>query len=169
MPAGLGGCRPDRAAAEVVDAGLDRRGGRLLGGVSGTPDEDVVAEHVAHDGHRQIALAEMEHVGTDRIGDVGPVVHGQELAVPVTGLTEDGEEVDLLTRLKALLAQLHDVDPAREGGVEEVREVSPVTSPVGAQIQAGVRNRGLGHVSSLPCGGPPRSRRPASPATCRRG
>ncbi|GAA2879919.1 hypothetical protein GCM10010517_42370 [Streptosporangium fragile] len=89
----------------------------------------------------------MEHVGADRVRDVRPVVHGQELAVPVARLAEDGQQLQLLTRLQALLSQLDDVDPARESGVQEVGEVSPVTAPVGAQVQAGVRKRGLGHAS----------------------
>ncbi|GAA3149486.1 hypothetical protein GCM10010466_45550 [Planomonospora alba] len=67
--------------------------------------------------------------------------------MPVAGVTEDLQELQLLARLQALLAQLHDVDPAGEGGVEEVGEVPPVAAAVGAQVEAGVRKRGSGHAA----------------------
>ena len=79
----------------------------------------------------------MQHVGTDRAGDVRPVVHGEQRAMPVAGPAERRKERHLVRGLKALLPQLNDVYPGPENGVEEVCQVSLPLPRVGAQVQPG--------------------------------
>src|SRR5215467_9309535 len=66
---------------------------------------DDLARHIGW----QVTLSDMQHVGACRDGDVGPVVHREQRAVPVAGCPEDIEEAEFFPRLQALLPELHDV------------------------------------------------------------
>ncbi|CAM5477504.1 hypothetical protein SPURM210S_01116 [Streptomyces purpurascens] len=146
MAAGLGGGGPARSGAEVVHAVLCGGRGGLGLGVRGPADQDVVAEDRAGCRHREVALAEVQHVGAGGVGDVRPVVDREQLAVPSTGVGEDGQPLQLLARLHALVPQLHDVDPTGQHGIEELHEVALPLAGVGAEVDPGV-----GELS--PCGG----------------
>lgn len=63
------------------------------------------------------------------------------------GVGEDGQVLQLLARLHALVAQLHDVHAVRQDGVEELGEVALALAGVRAQVQPGV-----GELGAL-CGG----------------
>src|SRR3954462_2574582 len=138
VPAGLGGGRPAGTGAEVVDAVLDRGSGGLRLGVRGAAYEDVVAEDRAGGGDGQVALADVQHTGARRVGDVGPVVDREELAVPRAGVGEDLEVFQFLGRLHALVAQLHDVDAPGQDRVQELAKVTLALAGVRAEIDAGV-------------------------------
>ncbi len=138
MAAGLGGGGPARARAEVVHALLDGCRGGLRLGVRGAADQDVLAEDRAGRGHREVALAEVQHVGAGGVGDVRPVVDRQESAVPGAGVGEDLEVLQLLGGLHALVPQLHDVDPAGQDRVQELRQVALAPAGVRAEVDPGV-------------------------------
>ncbi len=86
----------------------------------------------------------MQDVGAGGVGDVGAVVDGEELAVPGTGLGEDPQVVEFLGRLHALVAQLNDVHPGGQHGVQELREVALAPAGVGAEVEPGVGELGPG-------------------------
>ena len=102
-------------------------------------DERAGAEDAPRHRHRQVVLAQVEHVGSGREGHVGPVVDRQQAAVPPAGPREHLEQREFLARLQALLPQLHDVHPGAEHGVEEPRQVTLGPPGVGAQVEPRVR------------------------------
>lgn len=112
----------------------------------GAADQDVVAEDRPGGGHRKVALAQVQHVGADGVGDVRPVVHREQRAVPTAGVREDGEVLQLLGRLHALVPQLHDVHAVRQDRVQEVGEVALAPAGVRAEVHPGVGEPGA-------CGG----------------
>ncbi len=136
---GLVGVTHERAGAEVVHAGLGRRRGGLFRAVAAPPDQRVRAEDAPGHRHRQVVLAEVQHIRAGRQGDVGPVVHGQQPAVPPAGRREHLQQPQFLPRLQPLLAQLHDVHPGREHPIQELGQIPPVPPPVGAQVQPRIR------------------------------
>ncbi len=80
----------------------------------------------------------MQHVGVGGQRDVRPVVHGQQRAVPGAGFGDDLQRGQFLPGLKGfgrLVAQLHDVHPAGQRGVDELGEVTAVPARVRAQVQ----------------------------------
>ncbi|BDB40275.1 hypothetical protein IWGMT90018_07210 [Mycobacterium kiyosense] len=101
----------------------------------------------SHDlaGHldRQVALAQVQHVGAGRAGDVGAVVHREQGAVPVGRVGQDlagGQLVERLQRTEPLLtgrpfvAQLDDVHPPGQRGVGKLGQVAAFPAGVGAQV-----------------------------------
>ena len=76
------------------------------------------------DRHRQVVLAQVQHVGARRERHVRPVVHRQQAAVPPARVGEHLEQPELLLRLQALLPQLDDVHPRAEHGVQERDQVT---------------------------------------------
>lgn len=149
---GLGRGRPHRSDAEVVESRVDARGLELGGAVRAATDRDAAAHQATCGCHGQVALAEVQHGrGGDR-GDVGAVVHRPEGAVALGHGAEHIEQLELGGGLEPLVAQLHDVDAARERGVDELGEVALPFAGVGAQVQAG----GLeGHDASVAAPGEP--------------
>ena len=100
-------------------------------------DGGAIGEEAAGGCHGQVALAEVQHGGTGDRGDVGAVVHRPQGAVAFGRIAEHGEQLELGGRLEPLVAQLDDVDAAREGGVDELGEVALPVAGVGAEVQAG--------------------------------
>ena len=96
-------------------------------------------EDAPRDRHRQVVLAQVEHVRPGGERDVRAVVHGQQPAVPPAGGREHLEQGEFLARLQALLPQLDDVHPGAEDRVEELRQVAPRPPGVRAQVEARVR------------------------------
>ena len=108
------------------------------------PISGPVADDVARDGQRQVVLAEVQHVGARRQRDVGAVVDRQQRVVPARRVGEHLERLQFLARLqraeplltgRALVAQLDDVDPARQRRVGEFGQVTALAAGVGAEIQ----------------------------------
>ena len=141
-----------------------RRRRRLRGAVARPPDDRPGPEDPPRHRQRQVVLPEVEHVRPGREGDVGPVVHRQQRAVPAAGGREHLEQRELLARLEALLPQLHDVDPAAENRVEERGQVTLGAPPVGAQVQPGVGQPGtqVSHPDIMPHPRPYPGPRPAA-------
>lgn len=135
--AGLGGRRPYRPDAEVVEPLLGAGGLELGGAMSGEAQGDPVAHDATRGRPRQVALAEVQHGCSRCRGDVGAVVHGPEAAMPLGDLAQDAEQLELLGGFERLVPQLHDVDAARVGRVDELGEVAPITAGVGAQVEPG--------------------------------
>jgi hypothetical protein len=84
----------------------------------------------------------MQHWGLGGQGEVGPVVDGEQFSVPLSGSGEDFEVTQFIASFEALLAQLHDVDSCAEHGVQEFGQVTLLGTAVGAEVQAGGRERG---------------------------
>ena len=100
---------------------------------------------------RQVALAQVQHVGAGRAGDVGAVVDREQGAVPAGRVGEDLAGRQLVARLqraepllagRTLVAQLDDVDAAGQGGVGELGQVTALAAGVGAQVQPALRRDG---------------------------
>ena len=144
-PARFGRRRPARTDAEIVDLVLGRRAA-LVGVVGGAADHGPVADDVAGHLQRQVVLAQVQHVGAGRAGDVGAVVDREQRAVPAGRVGQDLERGQLVAGLqraeplltgRTLVAQLDDVDPAGQRGVGELGEVAALAARVGAQVQPG--------------------------------
>ena len=131
--------------------------------MGGQPDQRGRPDDLARHIQRQIALAQVQHVGARRPGDVGAVVDREQGAVPAGRVGEDlacGQLVACLERAEPLLtgrtlvAQLDDVHSACQRGIGELRQVAALASRVGAQIQprlveAGETGTGLVHIPTL--------------------
>jgi hypothetical protein len=138
----LGRRGPARADAEVVDARLLRGRRGLVRTVRRTPDHHVVAHDLARPCDGKVVLAEVQDIGPGGQRHVGPVVHREQRSVPGTRLGEHLQRRELLTGLqravRALVAQLEDVDAAGERRVGEPGEVAGAAPRVGAEVEAGV-------------------------------
>lgn len=134
--AGLGGGRPDRSDAEVVEVVRDGGDVDLLGGVSGLADHGLQPDDRAGEAFGKILLTEVEHGGSRDPGDVGAVVDGPERAVAGSRFGEDAEQFELLSTFQGLVPQLDDVDAAGVRGIHEVGEVALTGASVGAEVEA---------------------------------
>ena len=112
--------------------------------MGGAADQRPRPDDVAGDLQRQIVLAEMQHVGVGRAGDVGPIVDGQQCVVATRGVGEHLERGELTAGLKrsepllacgSLVAELDDVHPAGQRGIGERGQITALAAGVGAQIQ----------------------------------
>ncbi len=102
---GLVGGGPARADAEVV-GGSAGRGGSFARSVTGQAEQRARSHDLAGHLDRQVALAQVQHVGAGRAGDVGAVVHREQGAVPVGRVGQDlagGQLVERLQRTEPLL------------------------------------------------------------------
>jgi hypothetical protein len=86
----------------------------------------------------------VQHIGAGRAGDVGAVVDREQGAVPASRVGKDLAGGQLVARLeraeppftgRPLVAQLDDVDPTGQGGVDELGQVAALTARVGAQVR----------------------------------
>jgi hypothetical protein len=109
--------------------------------VRGASDDHGVADDAAGYPDGEVVLPEVQHVGVRGQRDVGPVVDGEQGAVPRAHLGEHLQSSQLVPCLQRpvgpLVAQLHDVDPTGEGGVDELGEIAAVAAGVGAEVEAG--------------------------------
>ena len=108
----------------------------------GQADGGVAVEQGAGGGQRQVLLADVEDRGAGQHCDVGPVVDCPEPAVPDGGFLQHGQELQLLGRLDALVAELDDVHPAGKRRVHELGKVAAVPAGIGAQVQPCCVERG---------------------------
>ena len=128
--------------------------------MGGQADQRVRPDDLARDVQRQVALAQVQHVGAGRAGDVGAVVDREQGAVPAGRVGEDLARRQLVARLerpeplltgRTLVAQLDDVHPAGQRGVGELGQVAALTPGVGTQIQPrrGETGNALMHTATL--------------------
>jgi hypothetical protein len=75
----------------------------------GQPDQRAGTEYRPGDPDGQVILAQVQHVGTARVSDIGPVVDRQQRAVRSARLPEHLEIAQLLASFQALLPELDDV------------------------------------------------------------
>lgn len=111
--------------------------------MGGAPDHRAGTDDFAGEGQREVVLAQMHYVGAGGPGDVGPVVHREQRAVPSRSVGEDLQRVQFAGGLqwselpltgRAFVAQLNDVDAAGERGVGELGQITAFTPGVGAQV-----------------------------------
>ncbi len=94
--------------------------------MGGQADDGVGPEDPAGDGGRRVVLADVDAVGPAREGQVGTVVEDEgDPEGPAHG-GGPGGPLQQGAGLQALLPQLDEVDPAGDGGAEEVLEIGPV-------------------------------------------
>ena len=103
----------------------------------GQPEQRAGPDDLPRHRDRQVILAQVQYIGTDRTGNVGPVVHREQRGMPVAGTAERGKKRHLVRGLKALLAQLDDVHAGPEDRIKEPGQVSLPLPRVGAQVQPG--------------------------------
>ncbi len=112
--------------------------------MGGHADQRVRPDDLAGHVQRKVALAQVQHIGTGRAGDVSAVVDREQGTVPVGRVLEDLARGQLVTRLewpealltdRSFVAQLDDVHSTGQGGVDELGQVAPLTARVGTQIQ----------------------------------
>ena len=95
---------------------------------------------------RQVILSEVQDVGARRACDIGPVVHGEQRAVPPGGVGEHLQGRQLAPCLqraeplftgRALVPELDDVDPAGQYRFGELGQIAAFAPRVGAQVEPG--------------------------------
>ena len=102
------------------------------------PDERVLADHGTGLRGSEVVLADMDAVGTDRSGQVGPVVEDEGDPEAGTDPLEQGGPRHDPGVGQVLLAQLHDVDTPLDAATDEPIEIGPVG---GAEVEpAGVES-----------------------------
>jgi hypothetical protein len=152
----LGRGGPAGADAEIVGAGGPKTGhGRrnLVPVMGGQSDQGGRPDDLAGRVQRQIALTQVQRVGTRRAGDVGAVVDRKQGAMPAGRVRQGFARGQLVARLeraeplltdRTLVAQLDDVHSAAQRGVRELGQVATLAPRVGAQIQVRGRETGSG-------------------------
>lgn len=135
--AGLRGRRPHGSDAEVVESGLGAGGGELVGVVGRQAQCDVAAENAARSRAGQVALAEVQDGRAGDGRDISPIVDGPQSTVPLGDLAQDAEVLEFLGGFERLVAQLHDVDAAGVGRVDELGEVPSIAAGISAQVEPG--------------------------------
>ena len=141
----LGGSGPHRPGAEIGDVGVGESRIHLGERVSREPDCDGTGD-VSCGGGGQVALAEVQHRGAGGGRDIRPVIDGPERSMTIGGSGEHLEGSELVGNVDGFIAQLNDVYPSRESGVDKLGKISAPRSSIGADIQLGIRN---GHGNTL--------------------
>ena len=129
---GLGRRGHHRSGGEVGRIGADGFG-QLGRGVRGQPDDGVRPEDPPAQRDRCIVLADVDAVGAHLEGEVGSIVHHEgdaEVRAQSGSLTSGSDHVD---GIMVLVAQLDDVDAARDAVGEERGEVG---ADRGAEVEA---------------------------------
>lgn len=118
----FGSRREEGAQVDIVRArGLGFE--RLCGGVGGTADEEIRRDETG--GFcREIALPEMNAVGTAVGGDVDVIVHDHQHAVSVTEFPELESESAEIPVGKSLFPELDDFCAALSDGVKNLQDAS---------------------------------------------
>lgn len=148
--AGFGGCCPDRAQAEVVDAVVVGGPGGLGEAVAAQSDDHLAADDPAGSCRRKVTLAQVQHIRSGGQRHIRAVVHGEQSAVPAAGVGEHLEQVELVSGLQVLFPKLDDVDAAGKHRVEELRQVTLSAAGVGTQVQTCVGQATGGHRNIKP-------------------
>lgn len=128
-------CSPDGSHAEIVGFGVRTGSVDLVGRVSRQPKGHSGTEKRACRGKRQIVLAEVQDRASRTRRDVGAVVDGPQLAVPLGGILQNLQDAQLGRRFECFVAKLNDVDTPAECGVDEVGEVTLAGTSIRAEIQ----------------------------------
>ncbi len=123
-PSRLGGRLVQRTDADVVDQ-------RLLDGVDlptrmgGQPDQHVRPDELADLDGGHVLLSDVHPVRPHLDRDRGAVVDDQERSQPLTQSPRRKGYSGQLAVVEVLLAQLHDLDPSRDGGAQKLRKLTP--------------------------------------------
>jgi hypothetical protein len=88
------------------------------------PNNRPRPDELPGDRGQQIVLAEVQHVGSGRVGDVRPVIDGQQRPVRRARQPEHLQVPKFLASLQALLPQLDDVYAMTEDVIQEARQVA---------------------------------------------
>ena len=86
-------------------------------------------------------MAQVQDGGARDGSHVGAVVDGQESSVTLCGGGEHFQQFQLFGGFEVFLAQLDDVHPGGEHGIEELLEVTFAPPGTGAQVEAGGAQR----------------------------
>src|SRR5580700_4395494 len=81
----------------------------------------------------------MDAVGAGGDGDVGPVIHHEERAIPIRCGAERFAPSEQIARFGALLAQLDDIRAGFEHGTQERLEIAVFLTGAGDHIQTSTR------------------------------
>lgn len=148
--AGFGGCCPDRAQAEVVDAVVVGGRGGLRQAVAAQSDDHLAADDPAGRCRGKVALAQVQHIRSGGQRHVRAVVHGEQFAVPAAGVGEHCEQVEFVSGLQVLFPKLDDIDAAGQHRVEELGQVTLSAAGVGTKVQTCVGQATGGHRNIKP-------------------
>ena len=118
------------ADAEVVRIAVELRRGRRR-----EADDRVGADGPPRLGERRVVLPDVDAVGAGALDEVGPVVQHEERAVRVARAPERLGGPDELVVGELLVAQLHDVDAAAQGRVEQAARIAAVRPRLEHEIE----------------------------------
>ncbi|GAA2005290.1 hypothetical protein GCM10009818_15620 [Nakamurella flavida] len=132
--------------------------------MAGQPDQHLRADEPARHRDGQVVLTDVQDVRAGGHGQVGPVVHAEQRAVPTAGVPQHGQGSELLPGLqraepaltgRTLVAQLDRTDPAGQRGLGEGGQVAVLAAGVGTQVEPGVGQTGeAGGTGGEICGHP---------------
>ena len=126
----------DGPDAEVVGA-VRMRAVHLRRAVRRAADQRAGPGELARAGDRHVVLADVRAVGAGRDDEVGAVVEDEERARGGAELARDRGRGEQVVVRGVLLAQLEDVDAARERGPEDVGERPAGRAGAGDEVQPG--------------------------------
>ncbi len=140
LDAGRMAARLRRRRIDRTDADVVRVRGRvdLIGEVRRATDERIGSGERTGGSDVHVLLADMAAVGAGGGDEVGPVVEDQQRAGVVAERPRDRGGGEQLAVARLLVAQLHDVDAARERGREHAGQVAAAGMQVADEVQAGV-------------------------------
>jgi hypothetical protein len=102
--------------------------------VTRQPDHHIRSHDGTRNVGRQVTLPEVQDIRADGMGDIGAVVDREQRAMTSRRLGEHLRQSDLLACLETFLAELHDVDAARQRCIEELGDVTLVTPSVDTEV-----------------------------------
>jgi hypothetical protein len=118
-PPRFGRRRVHRSDADVVDVRVGAGGVDLLRRVGRAPHQRPGAGSGARRGRRAVVLPDVDAVGAGAGDQVGAIVQHEQCPELFAGSRESLRDADDLAIRRVLHPQLHDLDPARERGVQE--------------------------------------------------
>jgi hypothetical protein len=100
-------------------------------------EDGVGAEQAAGERNGRVVLADVDAVGGDVEGEVGPIIEDERHAAIRADRLDEAGPRQKRHRLEMLLTQLHDVDPAGDAGLDEPGQVRAVGC---AEVEVAVRD-----------------------------
>ena len=101
------------------------------------PDDWFWSDELPREHNRQVVLTKMQDVRASSVGNIGPIVNGQERSMRATRFPEHLQVTQFLGSFQALLPELDDVDAIAQHLVKEPRQVALGLPGVGAEVQPG--------------------------------
>jgi ABC-2 type transport system ATP-binding protein len=99
------------------------RGVELRGSVGGQTYDRVRSQQSPRECGRRVVLSDMDAVGFHLEREVGPVVEDERHAMVVTDAPDAARDLEQRPGFELLVAQLHDVDAARDACLEKALEI----------------------------------------------